>query len=56
MEHEFNQCPRCGSTNIDETDYERDEENEFGDDHSEADVSCNECGWEGDIAELVNGT
>ena len=44
----FIYCPRCGSDNIYETYYE--------DENGEEDLdgrACEECGWEGDIGELV---
>ena len=48
MKDEFIYCPRCGSSHITETDYE--------DENGEEDTdgrACSECGWEGDIGELV---
>jgi hypothetical protein len=41
-------CPTCGSEKMDETDYE--------DENGEEDTDgrrCLECGWEGDLSELV---
>lgn len=49
MENEFIYCPRCGSKDIEATDYE--------DENGEEDTAgrrCNECGWEGDTSELVS--
>lgn len=48
----FIYCPRCGSDKISETDYE--EENADGEYEVDDDGrACNECGWEGDVGELV---
>lgn len=44
MSKEFIYCPRCASDNIEQTDYE--EENEDG-------RRCEDCGWEGDVSNLV---
>jgi ribosomal protein S27AE len=40
-------CPRCGGTNIADTDYEVDGATDFDG------RVCEDCGWEGDVAELV---
>ena len=48
MSDEFIYCPRCGSKNISETDYE----DENGDEDSDG-SACNDCNWEGDVQELV---
>ena len=48
MSDEFIYCPRCGSKNISETDYE----DENGDEDSDG-RACNDCNWEGDVQELV---
>ncbi len=45
---EFIYCPRCESSNINETDYE----GEDGEEDTEG-RRCLDCGWEGDIDELV---
>ncbi len=46
--NEYIHCPRCGSTDISETDYE----DENGDE--EEGRRCDNCSWEGDISELVS--
>ncbi len=48
MANEYIHCPRCGSTDIGETDYETAE--------AEVDTDgrcCNKCTWEGSVQELV---
>lgn len=47
---EYIHCPRCGSANIEQTDYEVDE-NGTEDEEGRA---CEDCGWEGDDSELVS--
>ena len=44
---EFIYCPQCGSSDLRETDYEEDGIEDTGG------RECNDCGWEGDVAELV---
>ena len=44
----FIYCPDCESDNLEQTDYE--------DEDGEEDICgsrCRECGWEGDMSELV---
>lgn len=45
---EFRFCPQCKSENITETDYEDDDGEEDTDGRA-----CSDCGWEGDVGELV---
>jgi hypothetical protein len=48
----FIHCPRCSSVNISQTDYE--ELNDEGEPEIvEEGRSCDDCGWEGDVSELV---
>ena len=42
---DFIHCPKCGSTNIEDTDY---------DDDCSPCILCACCGWEGDADELVS--
>lgn len=44
---EFIHCPRCGSTNLEPTDYEDENGNEDEDGRR-----CLDCSWEGDVSEL----
>ncbi len=44
----YNICPRCGSTCIASTDYETEDAAIDFDGRV-----CEDCGWEGDVAELV---
>lgn len=49
-EERFIYCPRCGSADIEQTDYE----DENGEEDTEG-RACNACTWEGDRQELVCG-
>ena len=48
----YNNCPRCGSTHIIETDYEEDTNSSLDEDSDGR--RCEECDWEGDVTELVD--
>jgi hypothetical protein len=51
--NEFTHCPQCGSTNIEDTDYE--EENAEGEyEVDDGGRVCVNCGWEGDETHLVS--
>ena len=48
-QNEYIHCPRCGSTEITDSDYE--------DENGEDDIygrRCGGCSWEGDLSELVS--
>lgn len=46
---DFAFCPQCEGSDLSQTDYEKEDGTEDTDGRH-----CDDCGWEGDVAELVS--